>query len=103
MSTKKAIIQAKANITNIEKSGVTTEKRVDWDKLAKIAAVVTTLFGILGACWLLHQELMEIATRQGRLEGNIEILLEDRKDILDSYKATPSEIPPALPKEQSEN
>ena len=103
MSAKKATIQAKANITNIEKSGVTTEKRVDWDKLAKIAGVITTVLGFLGACWFLHQELMGIATRQGQLEGKMEILLEDRKEILDSYKLTSPETPSVPLIEQSKN
>jgi hypothetical protein len=87
MATKKATVQARAKIIKlVEESEVKTKKEIDWDKWAKVAAVVGIFITILGIIWIAHKELIEIESRQSKMEGQLDIILKDRETLLETYK-----------------
>lgn len=59
---------------------VLIQKVGPWIPLVAIIISILTFTG-----WF-YARVIEITDRQARLEGKLELLLEDRKEILDSYK-----------------
>ncbi len=113
MVTKQKSIQAKANILP-PTEGLTVEKKITWEvveEIAKKIGIVASLLVVLGfiisvAVFLfsVHNHFVNFSNtqtakvdklieKQAQLEGKLEMLLEDRREILDSYKnvlSTPS-------------
>jgi len=97
MTTEQVPIQAKANIIkSLEEEVKPTHFSIKQllaeysPQLTIVGSIVGSVIAILALMGNIHRDISTLNSRLGNVEGKLELLLEDRKEILDSYKEASS-------------